>query len=132
MARALLVLYNDAIRAKAVKWIAGAPKDTRVEFKEPKRTLDQNSRFWAMLTDISTQKEHCGRRYTPDQWKIIVLHACGREVQFIPSLDGTTFIPWGQSSSDLSKEEMMEVIEFMFAWGAQNGVTFHETNEHAA
>jgi len=45
-------------------------------------------------------------------------------VQFLPSLDNSTFIPWGQSSSDLSKEEMSELIEFIAAWGAQNGVTF--------
>ena len=54
------------------------------------------------------------------------MHACGREVQFIPALDNSTFIPWGQSSSDLSKEEMTALIEFMFAWGAEKSVTFHD------
>lgn len=82
--------------------------------------------MWAMLTDIASQKEHAGRKYTPDQWKVLFMHACGREVQFIPALDNSTFIPWGQSSSDLSKEEMTNLIEFMFAWGAENSVTFHD------
>lgn len=132
MSRALLVLYNDEIRAKATKWIAGAPKDTRVEFKAPKRTLPQNDRMWAMLTDVASQAKHCGRSYEPGQWKILFMHACGREVQFIPALDGTTFIPWGQSSSDLGKEEMSELIEFIFSWGAQHGVVFHEPNDDAA
>lgn len=132
MSRALLVLYSDAMRAKAIDWISRAPKETRIEFKGPKRTLDQNSRMWAMLTDIADQKTHSGRRYTPDQWKILFMHACGREVQFIPSLDGSTFIPWGQSSSDLSKQEMTDLIECMFAWGAENGVVFHEPDSEAA
>ena len=79
-----------------------------------------------MLTDIAQQKEHAGKRYTPDQWKVLFMHACGREVQFIPALDGLTFIPWGQRSSDLSKQEMADLIEFMFVWGADNGVTFHD------
>lgn len=126
MARALLVLASDAIRAKAIHWISTAPPLTRVEFKEPKRTLDQNSKLWACLTDIAQQQEHCGRRYSADQWKILFLHACGREVQFIPALDGAGFIPWGQSSSDLSKGEMSELLEFVMAWGAQNGVIFHD------
>ena len=82
--------------------------------------------MWAMLTDISLQKEHNGRRYTPDQWKVIFLHACGRETQFIPALEGGGFIPWGMSSRDLSKEEMSNLIEFMMAWGTENGVTFHD------
>jgi hypothetical protein len=79
-----------------------------------------------MLTDVATQKEHAGRKYDPSQWKVLFMHACGREVQFIPSLDNATFIPWGQSSSDLSKVEMTELIEFIFAWGSEHGVVFHD------
>jgi len=87
--------------------------------------------MWSLLTQVAAQKEHCGRRYTTDQWKVIFLHALGREVQFIPSLDSATFIPWGHSSSDLSKEEMSQLIEFIFSWGAQNGVRFEEREEVA-
>jgi hypothetical protein len=126
MSRALLVLCNDAFRAKAVDWIMKAKKDTRVIFMGPQRTLDQNSRMWAMLTDIATQKLHFGRRYHADAWKVIFLSALGRETQFIPALDGVGFIPYGQSSSELSKEEMSGMIELMFAWGEENGVVFHE------
>jgi hypothetical protein len=126
MGRALLVMNGPADKAKAIAWINRAPPETRVEFKAAKRTLPQNDRMWAMLTDIAQQKEHNGRRYTPDQWKVLFMHACGREVQFIPALDGSTFIPWGQSSSDLSKQEMTDLIEFMFSWGAEHGVVFHD------
>lgn len=126
MGRALLTLRDLDDREKAGRWAMAAPPGTRVEFKAPKRSLPQNDRMWAMLTDIATQKEHAGRKYTPDQWKVLFMHACGREVQFIPALDNSTFIPWGQSSSDLSKEEMTSLIEFMFAWGAENSVTFHD------
>lgn len=126
MSRAFLILANDGVRQRAAHWCMMLPEKTRVEFKQPKRTLPQNDRMWAMLTDISRQADHNGRRYTPDQWKVLFLHACGREVQFLPSLDGSTFIPWGQSSSDLSKEEMTSLIEFMFAWGAERGVIFQD------
>ena len=132
MGRALIVANSDADRAKAVGWCRKAPPGTRIEFKAAKRTLPQNDRMWAMLTDIAQQQEHNGRRYTPDQWKVLFMHACGREVQFIPALDGSTFIPWGQSSSDLSKDEMTALIDFMFAWGAEHGVTFHEPEKAAA
>lgn len=131
MSRALLVLSSPDMRQRATRWVSKLPEGTRVEFKAPKRTLDQNSRLWAMLSEIATQKLHAGRKYTPDQWKVLFMHACGREVQFIPSLDNSTFIPWGQSSSDLSKEEMTALIEFIFAWGAENGVTFHEPEQVA-
>lgn len=132
MSRAQLVLGSPRDRDRAIAWIRNAPPRTRVEFKAEKRTLPQNDRMWAMLTDVSVQKEHAGRRYTPDQWKVLFMHACGREVQFIPALDKTTFIPWGQSSSDLSKDEMSELMDFMEAWGAEHGVVFHDQNKEAA
>ena len=131
MSRALLILANDAIRERAIVWIKGAPAGTRVEFKEPKRTLPQNDRMWAMLTDIAKQKEHFGQRYTPDDWKKIILHALGREARFVPALDGQGFIPLGQSSSDLSKAEMSDMIEFMMAWGAENKIVWSDPTPDA-
>ena len=62
MGRALLVLANEAFRLKAIDWIRRAPLDTRVEFKGPKRTLPQNDRMWAMLTDLSGQLAWHGQR----------------------------------------------------------------------
>jgi hypothetical protein len=122
MARALLILASDTQRATARRWLEQAPPGSRIEFKGPVRTLPQSAKMWAMLTDVATQKEHCGRRYVADDWKILFMHALGREARFIPALDGHGFIPIGQSSSDLSKEEMSDLIEFMTAWGAEKGV----------
>ena len=132
MSRALLILDSATMRERAINWIGIAPDGTRVEFKQPKRSLDQNALMWSLLTQVASQKEHCGRKYTPDQWKALFMHACGREIQFLPSLDGSTFIPWGNRSSDLSKVEMTDLIEFILSWGAQNGVRFREAEEAAA
>jgi hypothetical protein len=131
MTRATVVIRSAPDRAKVCRWAQNVEPGTRVEFKAARRTLPQNDRMWAMLTDIAQQKTHAGRRYTADQWKVLFMHACGREVQFIPALDGSTFIPWGQSSSDLSKQEMTDLIEFMFAWGAENGVVFQDMHEQS-
>lgn len=125
MSRHLVTLWTKSDVERAHRYIDAAPMGTRVEFKAAKRSLPQNDHMWALLTDISVQKEHHGRKYTPDQWKVIFLAAIGREVQFIPALGGAGFIPWGQSSSDLSKQEMSDLIEFILAWGAENGVVFH-------
>lgn len=131
MSRAFLILAGPTYREKAKRWIDALPDGTRVDFKGPKRSLDQNDLMWGLLTDVATQREHAGRKYTPDQWKVLFMHACGREVQFIPALDNSTFIPWGQSSSDLSKAEASDLIEFILSWGAQNGVVFTTLGETA-
>lgn len=126
MTRYVLTISDGMARRRAHGLVEAAPWGSRVEIKGSRRTLPQNDRMWAMLTDIALQREHGGKRYTPDQWKVIFMSACGRETQFIPSLDGTGFIPWGQSSRDLSKQEMTDMIELMLSWGAENGVVFHD------
>lgn len=126
MSRRLLILANANVRARAIDWVRGAPDNSRVEFKEPKRTLDQSAKMWVMLTDVSEQVTHCGRQYDPESWKVLFLHALGREVSFLPSLDEKTFIPIGQSSSDLSVAEMRDLIELIYSFGAERSVVFQE------
>lgn len=128
MSRALIVINGNVDRQKAAAWAHKAPVGTRIEFKAAKRTLDQNSLLWAALTDVAQQATHMGQKYTPDEWKILFMHACGREVRFLPGLDEKTFVPWGQSSSDLSKQEMTDLIETIFAWGASHGVIFNDNS----
>ena len=96
MGRAFLVIYNDAIREKAIRWLTKAPKDTRVEFKSPKRPLPQNDKMWAALTDISDQLTHKGRKLKPDQWKMLFLDALDKEYDLVPSLDGSSFVNIGR------------------------------------
>lgn len=96
-----------------------------MEYKGPKRSLEQNAKLWATLTDIAEQATHNGRKYSAEAWKSLFLHACGREIQFVPALDGNGFIPFNNSSSDLSKQEMSELLEFVQAWAADNGIHLH-------
>ena len=132
MGRALLVINTAADRQKACAWAMKAPWGTRVEWKASKRTLPQNDRLWAMLTDVAAHQKSKGRDYTTEEWKLLFMHAWGREVRFLPGLDNKSVVPIGQSSSDLSKEEMTDLIEFIFAWGAENGVVFNDPQERAA
>jgi hypothetical protein len=126
MGRALLVLDTPEVRAKAVHWIGKAPEGTRVEFKASKRTLPQNDMLWALLTEVSQQLDHGGTKYETGQWKAIFLHAFGREVSFLPSLDRKTFLPLELSSSDLSKDEMTDFIEFIMKEASERGVIFKD------
>lgn len=131
MSRHLITLYSDEDRARARTYVNSAPLGTRVEFKALKRSLPQNDLMWAMLTDVSAQKEHFGRKYSPDIWKLLFMDGLGRETKFVPALDGSTVVPIGQSSSDLSREEMTALIDFIDSWCAQNGVKLHGPHEKA-
>lgn len=129
MSRAALIIANDDIRAKARHWVDIAPRNTRVEFKAPKRTLPQNARMWAMLTDVATQLQWHGVKLTADDWKLIFLDGLKAELRLVPNINGNGFVNLGRSSSDLSKEEMGELMTLIEAFGAQHGITFHDQRE---
>lgn len=122
MSRALLVLDSKARRAKAAHWLSVAPDGTRVEFKKPRRTLEQNALLWARLTELSEQLDWHGQHYTPEDWKDYLMHAL-RKARWMPDEDGG-MVPIGLRTSDLSKEEMGELIDLMEAFGARHDVTF--------
>lgn len=126
MSRALIVLNSNGDRAKAASWVQKAPPGTRVEFKAAQRTIPQNDRMWAMLTDIAQQLVWHGVKLTPDQWKLVFLDALKREVAIVPNIDGTGFVNIGTSSSDLSKGEMSDLMEIITAFAAKHEVTLND------
>jgi hypothetical protein len=133
MSRAILTLDSTAKREQAIDWIRKAKTGSRVEFKGPARSLDQNSRFWAMLTDCAVQGRINGQRYNTEAWKTMFMTAYaeerGLEIKHLPALNRAGMIPAGRSSSDLSVGEMSELMEWIAAWGAENGITFHDQHD---
>lgn len=132
MSRALLTISGDMDRRRVASMAHSVAVGTRVEFKAAKRTLPQNDRLWAMLTDVARQLPWHGQKLRPDDWKLLFLDALNREVRPVPALDGKGFVNLGTSSSDLSKDEMTNLIDLIFAFGAEHGVTFNEPKEQAA
>jgi hypothetical protein len=102
-----------------------------MQVKTDRRSLDQNSKMWAALTDVATQVKWHGKRLRPDDWKLIFLDALKRETELVPNLDGTGFVDIGRSSSDLTKAEMGDMITLIEQFGAEHGVTFGDEAEAA-
>lgn len=123
MASYALTLSNPSQIAKAFAWLSrAAALGWRVTFAEPKRTDPQNDRMWAMLAIITKAGTINGRKFTADQWKCIFMKQMGKEVEFLPTLDGQSFFPTGFRSSQLSKGEMSDLQAFMEAWAAEAGI----------
>ncbi|MDQ0303825.1 recombination protein NinB [Ancylobacter polymorphus] len=126
MPRATLIIATERERQRAASWVARAPWNTRLEFKEPKRSIPQNDKMWAMLTELAAQVPYHGIKLAADDWKLLFLDALRREVRMVPNLDSTGFVSLGRSSSDLSKSEMADLIELIHEFGARHGVVFHD------
>lgn len=125
-----VILAGDRQRALAARYVAEAPVGYVVTVSEPKRTLDQNARMWAMLTDVSRAKPE-GRSHPPETWKALFMHACGFEVRFEMGLNSEPF-PVGWRTSRLSKRQMADLITFISAYGDQHGVQWSEPHPDEA
>lgn len=125
-----VILSAPGRRDLAKTMIDRAPDNAVVTIKEASRTPDQNALMWTLLTEVSRQEPQ-GRRLTPDDWKALFMHACGYEVQFLQGLDGRPF-PQGFRSSHLSKEQMGQLIDFIQAYAAEQGVRFSFLDSGAA
>lgn len=117
-------LTSPARREQAHRLIEQAPERATVKITAENRTTAQNSRFWAMLSDISRAKPG-GRVMTPERWKAAIMQSFGHAVQFEMDLEGRPF-PIGHSSSRLTVEQMTDLMEFMAAHFTPLGVQFQD------
>ncbi len=117
-------LRGDHQRRLAHQLIDKAPQDAVVKVSAAKRSDDQNAKMWAMLSDISRAKPE-GRAHIPEVWKCIFMAALGHEVKFEMGLDGQPF-PIGFRTSKLTKAQMSDLIEFIYAYASKHGVKWSE------
>lgn len=108
------------VTAMLFRGIAKGP--VLVTLGRPTRTLDQNARMWAMLTDVSKQVDWHGQHLSPEDWKH-VFSAGLHQQRAVPGIDGG-FVVLGQSTRRMSKEQLSELMELIEAFGAQHEVTF--------
>jgi hypothetical protein len=93
-----------------------------LEIKPSTRSLEQNSRLWAMLSEISDQVNWYGRKLTPHEWKH-VFTASLKKQDVVPGIDGG-FVVLGASTSKMTKSEMSDLQTLMEAFGAEKCVRF--------
>jgi hypothetical protein len=97
MTRAVLVLANDQVRERAVNWCRKVPVGTRLDFKAPRRSLNQNNLLWQRLTEVATQVEWYGQKLSAEDWKD-VFTASLRRTRVVPGIDPGTFVPLGDAN----------------------------------
>lgn len=125
--RFVILLHTQRDRERLWQHLRSSPIGTRVEVKGPQRTLPQNDHMHGLIRDISEQTHHMGLKLDVETWKSLLLHAFGKEMPMILSLDGRSVIPLPQHSSDLSIQEMSAFIDWLYSYGEEKAVQFHIT-----
>lgn len=125
MDKHLVILIDDKRKAYAKMLIDAAPAGHVCEIKESTRTLSQNCKLWPMLQDISRQVCWHGYWMTKEEWKDFFT-ASIKKLRIVPNMDGTGFIAVGCSSSAMGKRMFSDMIELIYAFGAERDVVWSE------
>lgn len=134
MARQIVTLANERLVERTIVLVREAfakrPR-SRVEIKGPKRSNDANAAMWAMLGDLAEQLRWGGQQMSAEDFKLVMLDALRRErrdeMRIVPSFDRTGFVNISPtSSSDLTYEEMRDLLTITRAFGDQHGITWSE------
>jgi len=126
-----IILRGIVQRELAKRLIDQAPDDALVNVRESTRTDEQNAKMWAMLSDIARAKP-MGRVHKTDDWKSLFMDMCGFPAKWVPSLDGEGVVNLGHKSSHLTKSQFSDLIECIYAFGADHGVRWSEPKERKA
>ena len=122
-------LVSETIKNNLIDFVRSLPTDSKnplvVCIQEMTRTLEQNARMWATLTDISKQVIWHGLKLTPEEWKH-VFTATLKGQKTVPNLDSTGFIVLGQSTRAMSKRELSNLLELAYSFGAERNVKWSE------
>jgi len=129
MSRADFILSDGRSREEAKRAIDGAPRFSHVNIKVNKRTIPQNARLHAMLTQLAKQVEWHGHRLPVDDWKLIFMDALDREVRTVPSLDNRGFVNLGRSTSKLTVEECGDMMILVEKFAAERDIDLKEPTE---
>lgn len=94
-----------------------------------RRTLEQNAKLWAMLGDISRQVQWpvngVMQHLDAEDWKSLMTAAARQEVRMAAGIDGGV-VMLGVSTKRMTVRELGDVIECMYAFGADKDITWSE------
>lgn len=114
-------------RRRAAAYCMIAPEGSIAEFKDATRTIEQNSKLWPMLDDISKQVEWYKNWLSREEWKDF-FSAIILKQKVVPNMEGTGFIAVGGRTSKMSKKMFSEMIELIYAFGSEHGVVWSVGN----
>lgn len=129
------VISTEAEIALSLRWADAMIRqalpggDVAMFLGRPRRTLDQNAKLWPMLQDISRQVDWYGEKLTKEEWKD-VLTAGLKKQKAVPGIDGG-FVVLGAHTSKMDKHEFAELIEIIYAFGAERDVKWSEPAKQA-
>ena len=126
-------LRSNQVRLNCIEFIKELPTDDKrpfvVKIQPMTRSLEQNSKLHALLSDISKQCEFNGQKRDIDTWKIIMVSAhkiaTGGKAEMVIGLEGEV-INLRESTAQMSVQRLASLIEYIQSWAVENEVKLND------
>ena len=84
-------------------------------------------KYHAMIDQIAHQAKHLGSHWESDDWKRLLLDKFSRDTgrthgKVIANLDMNGIVQIGLQSRKFTNSEASEFIDWLYAWGEENGI----------
>src|SRR3546814_70478 len=124
------ICLTPVTRPRAIEMVRLAPDGHYfLAPQEPTATLEQRAKMWAMLRDIAQQVKwevNGHLDYMADvDWKDTLTAGMQNELRIAKGLRGG-FVSLGVRTSEQSRRWLSNFIEFLYAFGADHDVVWHE------
>lgn len=110
-------------RQNAMRAVAHCPDGYKVTIEPPKRSGSINAALHAKLGEIADSREWAGKRWDIETWKRLLVaswhRATGQSVVMLPALDGAGIDIVFRRTSDMTQEEVRDLLAFIEAWEAE-------------
>lgn len=109
-----------------------------VTFRHESKSREVERKYHAMISDIAKQVSFFGKKYySAEVWKALLIEQFAQDraamgeplsqpAQTITSLDGQRLITVRPSSTQFSKKEASDFVEFLYSQGAEMGVAWSD------
>jgi hypothetical protein len=130
MSKTTIRLVGRLARANAIDILSRLAEGWTVTFAPPKRSSAQNDKLHVLLSEIASKAEWAGKKWDIEDWKRLLTAAWMRTRKqaavMVPAVDGHGFEVLYRRTSKLTKEECADLITFIEAWAAEQGIATEE------
>ena len=126
-------LRSSQVRLNCIEFIKDLPTDDKKPLVVKIRSLEQNSKLHALLSDISKQCKFNGQKRDIDTWKMIMVSAhkiaTGGKAEMVIGLEGEV-INLRESTAQMSVKRLASLIEYVQSWAVDNDVILSDGWRH--
>lgn len=122
-------IVNAQVKSNAIEAVRAIQFDSNmmIEIKKRTRSIAQNDKMWAMLTELSEQvSEYHGIKMSKDDYRDLFTGSL-KGMQFVPAIGEVgKMVAIGGGSSKLTTAQMSDLIMMIEVYGAERNVKFKD------